>query len=169
MILRTLHGSHLYGTATSDSDIDWYEVGLIGKNRQGVDENKVDTTFLNLTTFTRQVFEGVPQALEALYSPYKVVNPTWQPFIGSLRPDYRRTLDTFERTVRNFMGWSYDLRPSTEKRRMHAIRLAYERASFAKFGSFDPVLPSWAADMFQRQAATEESAEQAVEWYGVYR
>ena len=71
--LRTIHGSHLYGTNHAGSDVDWYEIWLTGKNNQAV-VNGVDTTKVNLETFVRLIDKGVPQAIEALFSPYSVYN-----------------------------------------------------------------------------------------------
>ena len=68
-LLRSIHGSHLYGLAHANSDNDTYIVVDQGTRRakQKI-VGKEDVTVLTLGEFARQIHKGVPQALEALYS-----------------------------------------------------------------------------------------------------
>ena len=137
MLLSTVHGSNLYGLAGPASDWDGYEVVLTGRTWQRI-HGHTDITTVVLDDFTTQVAKGVPQALEALWSPYRFVARNWAGFFEGLRPDYWRTLDTYARTIRSFM-WVAVERDDV-KRARHAMRLALNRETFAEQGRFNPRL-----------------------------
>lgn len=137
VLLSTVHGSNLYGLATSMSDLDNYVVvsesqGKV-KPKQTIIDN-VDTTVIGFNIFMKQVYEGVPQALEALYSPYADID------LLNLRKNYFCNSDivvnTYLRTIKNF---TLDDRHPYRYRK-HALRLTYNLNSILTYGFFNPVL-----------------------------
>ena len=132
-ILSTVSGSHLYGLNHATSDYDPYEVVLTGCTKQAV-VGRFDLTTVTLRDYLKQVEEGVPQALEALFSPVKVVEPEWAAYFEALRPDYYSTLTTYQRTTRNF------LEGGTVKRWRHAVRMSFNLRDFRAEGVFNPRL-----------------------------
>ena len=132
-ILYTEHGSYLYGLNHSGSDYDTYEVVLTGCTRQRV-VDRFDLTTVTLRDYLKQVEKGVPQALEALFSPVKQVEPEWAAYFEALRPDYYSTLATYQRTIRNF------LECETIKEWRHAVRMSFNLRDFRAEGRFDPRL-----------------------------
>lgn len=75
VLFATVHGSYLYGTAHENSDLDFYVVVQEGKNSQKVYDDNTDVLKVSLEKFLSLVNAGSHQAVEALYSPYKVMNP----------------------------------------------------------------------------------------------
>ena len=132
-ILTTVAGSHLYGLNHASSDYDTYEVVLTGCTRQRV-VGSFDLTTVTLRDYLKQVEKGVPQALEALFSPVKQVEPEWAAYFQALRPDYYSTVATYQRTIRNF------LEGGTAKKWKHAVRLSFNLRDFRAEGVFNPRL-----------------------------
>lgn len=137
LLLHTVHGSHLYGMAAPDSDLDVYSVWE-KKSRarrrwalQTIGEAG-DRFDVDLPTFLEMCDKGVPQALEALFSPVvtvdrlKAMRASWRP--GS------RALPTYLRTMRHFIA------TDETKRRRHAVRLALNAADLQAHGRFNPRL-----------------------------
>lgn len=136
-LLSTIHGSRLYGLETPDSDFDTYEVVLHGRTHQWVD-GLVDTTVVTLDDFTRQVETGVPQALEALWSPLRWTDPDWHSYFDALRPGHYETVDRYQRTIDNF--WQRAERDHDLKVARHAFRLGLNLNAFMRWGHFNPRL-----------------------------
>ena len=88
VLFATVHGSYLYGTAHENSDLDFYVVVQEGKNSQKVYDDGTDVLRVSLEKFLSLVNTGSHQAVEALYSPYKVVNPDnpYSHLVTALRP-----------------------------------------------------------------------------------
>ena len=84
VLFATIHGSYLYGTATSSSDLDVYLVADNVPTRQALDEYGVDTITVSTKEYFRQLQIGATQAAEAHYSPYMRFNPT-HPYAELLR------------------------------------------------------------------------------------
>lgn len=132
VVLTTVAGSHLYGLNHATSDYDTYEVVLTGCTKQRV-VGRFDLTTVTLRDYLKQVEKGVPQALEALFSPVKRVEPEWAAYFASLRPDYYSTLTTYQRTIRNFLN-------AGGKKWRHAVRLSFNLRDFRAEGVFNPRL-----------------------------
>ena len=132
-ILYTEHGSYLYGLNHSGSDYDTYEVVRVGRTRQKVADG-LDHTTVALSDFLDKVQRGVPQALEALWSPVKQVDPDWEAFLSGLQPDYYRTIDTYQRTIKNFLN------ADSSKKWKHAVRMSFNLRDFKAEGVFNPRL-----------------------------
>lgn len=141
-VLFTVHGSHLYGLDHEDSDYDTYRVvldGPKGKSRQWIHLNH-DATEVHIDRFVEQCFQGVPQALEALYSRSGAVNANYAPFLRGIRVNKYQACDTYRRTALA-IGLSGD----GFKARRHGLRLALNLQEFMEFGRFDPTLNPTAA------------------------
>lgn len=143
VLLKTIHGSKLYGLDHAGSDDDFYVVTptvrvarVSRKNhvKQTITGN-LDTVYVDFKTFTRLASEGVPQALEAMYSKKNV---------SEFFEDYRQgyfcsdpiVLHTYMRTMKSFS--------LTEKlpfkRKRHALRLALNLEEILYTGRFNPTL-----------------------------
>ena len=134
LLLRTLTGSRLYGTHSTHSDYDYYEVHDHGRSRQSIVDN-IDTVRVSLDVFLRHVDAGVPQALESLWSPLADMHPSWRPFLHSIVINPYAAQRTYLRTIRNF-------NTDTPKKRRHAMRLSMNLDDIMAYGRFNPQLTS---------------------------
>jgi hypothetical protein len=135
LLLRTIHGSRLYGLHHDGSDYDYFEVHGFDKFRseQSIVDG-VDTLRVSLDTFIRRASAGSPQALEAMWSRQAEVDLI--PWRWSFQPDRSLTENLYKRTIKNF-----SLSPD-RKRRRHAWRLNLNYSDFINYGSFNPTLSS---------------------------
>lgn len=131
-VLRTLHGSHLYGLSRPDSDYDYYEIYDFLNQRyrprkqaqQRIDDD-LDEVKISLERFKSICFKGVPQAVEVLFSPSEtwVYENGWLDISAQIKSELRNhmpaILDTYRRTALNFFYSTKDL----EKKQRHAFRL----------------------------------------------
>jgi len=133
ILLRTVHGSHLYNLNHDNSDTDYYEV-YSGKGRaKQTIVGDIDTLRISYDSFMFQCRKGVPQALEALYSPVKEIDEI--PFItDSFNPISTEVYKTYVRTIRNF--W----KEGSLKRKRHAVRLCINLSCIMRYGRFNPSL-----------------------------
>lgn len=133
VVLRTIHGSHLYGLAHKDSDLDVYTVvnnrHLRRRAHQKI-EGVNDSFIIDLTYFLHLVEEGVPQAAEALFSPIADIDK-----ISSFRHRYKmntaKAANTYRRTIKNFYA------AGDFKRRRHALRLYLNLLDILEYGRFN--------------------------------
>ena len=139
ILLRTVHGSHLYGLSKPGSDLDYYVV-VDGKNKKVNKQtivNGVDTNVVCLDTFLSLCQKGVPQALEALYSPYATVDGI--PYIRHTFYAHGSVVEsTYRRTIKNF--WDDRRGMDTFKVRRHALRLMLNLKDIREYGKIYPVL-----------------------------
>ena len=171
-VLRTIHGSHLYGTNTPNSDVDYYWVFTSPDYnrrkicRQAVSPDGVDVTALSLDRFMYFCSIGVPQALEALYSHKADINPKYSHLLKSIKPGYYQTLDRYERTIFNFAfntggrsARQADKMSPQQKAKLkrHSLRLAYNYRQFSEMGTFNPTLPQSTVNYFRRVSALKKS------------
>lgn len=133
LLLRTVHGSRLYNFSHDKSDYDYYEVYVgKGKAKQTI-VGEVDTLRISYDSFMLQCQKGVPQALEALWSPVKEVDKI--PFISdTFNACNTEVYKTYMRTIRNF--WS----SGELKRKRHAIRLCINLSEILDVGYLNPSL-----------------------------
>lgn len=171
-VLRTIHGSHLYGTNTANSDVDYYWVftspdyNRSKMCRQAVSPNGIDVTVLSLDRFMYFCSIGVPQALEALYSHKADINPKYFPLLKGIKPGYYQTLDRYERTIFNFAfntggrsARQADKMSPQQKAKLkrHSLRLAYNYRQFSERSTFNPTLPQGTVTYFLMVSALKES------------
>lgn len=132
LLFETVHGSHLYGTAHADSDLDIYQVyeGKF-KTKQTIVDG-IDRTEISLSNFMLQAGRGMPQALEAMFSQSASVDE-----ISAIRRGFRPNLwlsaDVYTRTIRNFARGEL-------KQRRHAARLVFNLNDLWESGRFNPTL-----------------------------
>lgn len=134
LLLRTPHGSRLYGLHHADSDYDWFEVHgwEKSKTKQKITAND-DRTRTSFDNFMRYCDKGVPQFLEAMFSQKAEVDNIWflrQSYVVSL-PNVR---NVYMRTMKSF--WFGD----TFKLRRHALRLLLNLRQMQSTGRFNPTL-----------------------------
>lgn len=161
LLLRTAHGSTLYGLAHAASDDDTYEVYAgKGKSAQRISGND-DAFTTSLSEFLKMCDRAVPQALEAMFSTNKEIAPEYAAFFANYRAGSAAMLDRYTRTALNFSkddrGHEYT-HPFYFKRRRHALRLCLNLADGLAFGRFNPALTEAEAQELTRLAEQEESA-----------
>lgn len=152
LIFSTIAGSHLYGLAHEESDLDVYEVyeGKSPKLRQSIagDDDRVRGT---LDAFLTRAYTGSHQSVEALFSREKVYAPGMEEKYGSfLDGIYIGGGDVYakyERTIKKFSFGDF-------KKRRHACRLALNLHDLRKYGRFDPTLTPLAASLCAGYAKT---------------
>lgn len=149
-VLLTHGGSIMYGLNHADSDEDFYRVVpdelywlAIGSYPRGNPHNLalhtiidgVDQTLVSEKTFHKFCFEGIPQALEAMFAPLTLIDK-----IESFRNDYFAGLNLdhmcgkYTRTIKSF---AY----GNTKKRQHALRLSFNLAEAMETGGrFNPKL-----------------------------
>ena len=133
-LLRLVHGSHLYGTAHENSDLDTYVVySGKGKSKQTITGDD-DVIVHSLDSFLIQASKGVPQALEAMFAPreailYSEIEYLRNRFVAS----GGETVDRYCRTI-------YNMNLGNFKQKVHAFRLAMNLQDLQKYGRFNPRL-----------------------------
>lgn len=138
ILFQTIHGSHLYGTARPGSDEDYYTV-IANRPRtrkryakQTIKGNR-DETVIDFSTWRMYCDLGVPQALEAMFSPIPEVDHIAD-FRRSYHIDTAAVVGRYRRTIKSFsLG-------GTVKLRRHALRLAVNLRDAVELGRFNPVL-----------------------------
>lgn len=135
LLMRTLHGSKLYGLAHANSDNDTFEVWAGRRTRQTV-QGAEDVLRVSYDDFLKGVSKGVPQYLEALYSPCKTVDSLSH---LDLHPSYWTTVRTYLRRIKSFWKGA-GLGEDGFRKRRHSARLAWNLQEFMEHGYFNPVL-----------------------------
>ncbi|ASR77804.1 nucleotidyl transferase [Streptomyces phage Peebs] len=153
VLLRTIHGSHLYGLAHAGSDKDIYEVVATKqtKRKRNIKQtivNGIDKTVVDLSTFMHMVDECVPQALEALWTPVPDVDEIHQ-FRTQYRVNRAKMKEVYIRTALNFA------KHEDVKRKRHAIRLLLNLGEALEYGKFNPRLSTM--DKFILRSSLGES------------
>lgn len=138
ILFRTIHGSRLYGTSRVDSDKDYYTVIANRPHprkhyaKQTI-KGKLDETVVDLSTWIAYCDKGVPQALEAMFSPVPEVD-LLADFRRAYRIDTAAVVGRYQRTIKSFsLG-------ETVKLRRHALRLALNLREAVRTGRFNPKL-----------------------------
>ncbi len=143
VLFKTVHGSKLYGLNHADSDDDFYVVTpTVRVARQGRKNNakqimsgKNDTTFVDFKTFVNLSEEGVPQALETMFS-----RLDRSEFFEDYRANYFASsptvIHTYMRTMKAFSLSD----TAVLKRKRHALRLAVNLEELLYTGRFNPTL-----------------------------
>jgi hypothetical protein len=135
VLLKTVHGSHLYGLAHAGSDYDFYEVVATPevkfKNQHTV-EDGVDVSLVTFASFFEMCHEGIPQALEALYSQKAEIDK-----LAYFRNSFRvgsSIYDSYHKAI------TQCIRKGDFKRRRHALRLSLNVRDLMNTGIFNPTL-----------------------------
>jgi len=138
LLLRSVHGSKLYGLSHANSDNDVFEVysneiPSPSKSILQTIDGKEDVTRMNLSTFMLYAGRSSHQILELMFSPYADVD-----YLYDLRANYQLNTATFvnlySRTIRNFHH------KGDKKSKMHACRLHFNLQEGLEYGRFSPVV-----------------------------
>lgn len=157
VLFRTIHGSRLYGLDNEDSDTDYYTV-IPRKStkkkkyaKQTINDG-VDSMVVDFSTFRVYCDMGVPQALEALFSPVPEVDVIAD-FRNSYRIDTGAVVERYRRTIKSFsLGEEY-------KKKRHALRLALNLREAVETGRFNPRLSDFDVLFVSRVAQDEKYFE----------
>lgn len=145
-------------------------VTLGGRSKQGIVDG-IDTNRVTLEQFQKSIAKGVPQAVEALYSPYAEFDPQWETYFRSLRPGWE-LVQTYRRTINNFglhwggrHGSALERAKTTDKvkLRRHALRLCVNLSEFVSYGRIWPVLSDCHKELITRESQlVDEAYEEAL-------
>lgn len=147
LILDSIAGSHLYGLADSESDMDTYSVfvsnSVKGKSFDRISDDD-DRKACELDAFLKQIRMGSPQALEALFASSTTFRSDYEPFLKSIRPGPKATTRTYLKIAD---GFAYDNGGRNTindrlalKNRRHALRLLLNLREILRRGRFEPEL-----------------------------
>jgi hypothetical protein len=189
-LLETIHGSHLYGLATSSSDRDFYRVvDQLGHSRKRNVTQKIsgdtDTIIASLSDFTLDAANGNPKALEAMFSmtssgPLKAFADSYYLNSTTTRKHYHSVIRNFayraltDETLRELivpylepgktfssMG-KYCSAGYGSKYKRHAARLLLNLDTGLKEGRFNPTLTP--REIEEVQAVSHYSEEAFAEY-----
>tara|TARA_R110002051_G_scaffold314950_4_gene392662 strand:- start:8061 stop:8549 length:489 start_codon:yes stop_codon:yes gene_type:complete len=131
LILQTLHGSRLYGTAHADSDYDTFVVDTDVERAEQTIDGADDLTQMSLEAFLENVFRGSAQSCEAMFSPVAQVDPRYAAMFAGIRVTGAESHARYRRNIEEHSGGNL-------KRRRHAVRLGLNFAELRATGRFDP-------------------------------
>lgn len=163
VLFKTPHGSKLYGLGHAKSDDDYFVVtptryvsrksgnAMRKNNARQTISGDIDTVFMDFKTFTRLASDGVPQALETMFSKLSR---------SDFFEDYRQAffcsdpevIHRYMRTIKSFSKSEKDL----FKRRRHALRLSLNLEEILYTGRFDPTLTRSNASKITRFAGMSD-------------
>jgi hypothetical protein len=157
-LFKTPHGSKLYGLSHANSDDDFFIVTPTVRVAKDARRNQAkqkfegnnDFVFMDFKTFTRLAGEGVPQALETMYS-----RAAHSDYFEEYRQGYfcsdPGVIHRYMKTIKSFSMTEKD----PFKRRRHALRLALNLEEILYTGRFNPTLTPENASRISRYAAYE--------------
>lgn len=168
IIFKSLHGSHLYGLNHAGSDIDWYAVHNANVSYEGKAQTPktdsfqtvvdgIDMTLMTWKTFHIQAFEGVPQALEAMFSERVEIDKieAWRHGFHVGLPNM---MNKYAHAIEKFATFEF-------KRRRHAMRYVVNLNEALKAGGrFNPTL-SDSEKLFISEAAMDKNYIQILRKY----
>lgn len=103
----------------------------------------VDTVRVSFDQFLTGIGVGLPESLEALWSPLKTVDRL---DYLNIHPGYSETLSRYQRTMKSFwLGGDF-------KRRRHALRLRVNARDYLRNGYFNPRLTPAQIEEINRDA-----------------
>lgn len=140
LLFRAPAGSHLYGTNHPGSDVDIFEIhDRLPGHRQAAQsiDGTVDLHQYGLSKFLMLAERGVPQILEAMFTPHELTEvdairhyrDAFVPNLATARRSYVKTMNAYAAE-------------STAKSRRHVQRLSYDLDTLLSTGRFDPT--AWA-------------------------
>ena len=163
LLLRTIHGSRLYGLNHAGSDYDYWEVHSNkptdnpAKQIKQTIKDGLDVVQMNLSTFMLYANRSSHQVLDCMFSQYAEVDmlsalrENYVLNTGSFVPLYRRTIPKFSmREVDQGLDAKFVL-----KSKRHAVRMCYQLQDGLAYGRFNPTL-SEERRSFLLQADAEE-------------
>lgn len=146
IILATVHGSYLYGTAHENSDLDFYVVVEGGKPLKKIfttpNGYTIDVSQKPVENFIHLLHEGTHEALEALYSPYAVWDEEsfWAAHVKSQRVNLASFAKKHLSTADSFREFAKNRPEKAEKFLAHAQRLEHNvEQAYDNNGYYNPV------------------------------
>lgn len=141
VLMKTIHGSKLYGLNHADSDDDYYVVTPTIRTKKALNakhkiDGNLDVVTVDFASFVTMAENGVPQALETMFSK-KAKSPFFEEYRTSWLASDPRVLDRYVRTIKSF---SLDESNKQEKYQRHALRLSLNLEELVFTGRFDPTL-----------------------------
>lgn len=145
-MFKTIHGSRLYGLNHANSDEDFYTVvtktpvdsrwGRQTRARYAkqTTQNGEDSMVVDFGTWVEMCRNGVPQALEAMFSEMPIEDR-----IEDFRRGFRVGTEVYARYFRTIKSFAL-ADDSTGKKRRHALRLALNLRDIGRYGRFNPTL-----------------------------
>ena len=144
VLLLTPTGSRLYGLHNKDSDYDYWAVVLEGNKGFHKVVGEEDVAVIPLSLFQKMLNDGVPQAMEALFSTQaEFPPPAWEQYMRRLRPNLwaaRRKLLKPQHTEKKKMAGEPLTAKEFRKGKMHKTRLALQWVNMSENGYFNPTL-----------------------------
>lgn len=150
VLLKTIHGSRLYGLAHEDSDWDFYTVVEPVKKKKAKYathriDGALDGVVVDLGTFLGLATKGAPAALEAMFSQQAEIDE-----IAELRAGWKmgtdEVIDRYLRTIKSFAL------EDTFKHKRHALRLALNLQELMHTGRFNPTLDAMQIELVNELA-----------------
>lgn len=151
VLFKTVHGSRLYGLHHADSDHDYYTVlDKVKTNRARYAKQKIsgedDSMVVDFGTWLGMCVNGVPQALEAMFSTQSL-----EDHIAAFRAGFRVSTGASERYLRTITSFTMTQDP---KRKRHGLRLALNMYDFQAMGWFNPTMTpnevDWATEVAKK-------------------
>lgn len=141
VLLKTIHGSRLYGLNHANSDDDYYVVTPTVRTKKALNakhkiDGDLDVVTVDFASFVAMAEKGVPQALETMFSK-KTESPFFEDYRNSWFASDPRTVERYIKTIKSF---SLDESDKQEKARRHALRLSLNLEELVFTGRFDPTL-----------------------------
>ena len=143
MLLQTIHGSHLYGFAHANSDVDIFRVinNKPGRKRARYAKQSItdeDALTCDLSTFMQYSGMGVPQFLEAMYSRVATIDELGLAFRLNFRPDIASATEKYSSTIKAL--YSKGEEQGLPKFIRHGYRLAYNLYELQHGIAFNPTI-----------------------------
>jgi predicted nucleotidyltransferase len=167
-VLKCLHGSHLYGLARPDSDLDYYEIYDFYNRRYRPKKQssqkivgQLDEVKITLDRYIDLCFKGVPQAVEVLFSPEEtwVIENDWLNISSQIKSELRNhmpaILETYKRTALNFFFSKKD----GEKKKRHAFRLLLNASELKVSGQMHTRLVGEQVELIDELSTSFKSEE----------
>jgi hypothetical protein len=157
MLFKTIHGSHLYGLSHEGSDWDYYTVLQTVPNKRAKYARQTitgdeDSMVVDFGTWMEMCRNGVPQALEAMFSHDPFVQ---YDSIRQFRDSFRISTGASERYLRTITSFTMTQDP---KRKRHGLRLALNMYDFTREGRFNPTMTQneadWATEVAKKDCDT---------------
>lgn len=141
VLLKTIHGSKLYGLNHADSDDDYYVVTPTVRTKKALNakhkiDGDLDVVTVDFASFVRMAENGVPQALETMFSK-KTESPFFEDYRTAWFASDPRTVARYIKTIKSF---SLDESAKQEKYQRHALRLSLNLEQLVYTGRFNPTL-----------------------------
>lgn len=159
MLIRSVHGSRLYGLEREDSDWDYWEV-VQNKPKKRARSSKqtikdgIDTTVMDLSTFSLYAEKAVPQILELMFSQKKelcLIEDYCNRFVANpvtVRQRYHDTIYAFSRR--------HQETPREPKTMRHVVRLAMNMEEMLTGEMrFNPTLSSSVAESLKASSVEQ--------------